>query len=220
MISYEKAIEVLRALQRDAYAIDLLKGETSPSFRQAVEIANKEIVDTLLKLDLDGVIEHSSVVQSNSANPEQDMFSYDEGLCPFGREFTTSDLSRLKKTDGLAVGRFLTKEELIQNRLIQALTEYQSPDFERSNIDIVIEYQYGSGFVSSTYRSPSKNNVAVIFVPKKEGKAFLKKGPGWSHFDQFDKKTSLDSRIKAASDRAAEQPSYPKAKKKEFEPEF
>jgi len=104
--------------------------------------------------------------------------------------------------------------------LIQALTEYQSPDFERSNIDIVIEYQYGSGFVSSTYRSPSKNNVAVILIPKKEGKAYLKKGPGWSRFDQFARKTSLDSRIKAASDRAAEQPSYPKAKKKELEPEF
>ena len=54
MISYEKAIEVLRALQRDAYAIDLLKGETGPDFCEAVEISHKEIVDTLLKLDLTG----------------------------------------------------------------------------------------------------------------------------------------------------------------------
>lgn len=53
MISYEKAIEVLKALQKDAYAIDLLKGETGPDFREAVEITNKKIVDALLDLDLD-----------------------------------------------------------------------------------------------------------------------------------------------------------------------
>jgi len=54
MISYEKAIEVLRALQREAYAIDLLKDEPGRDFREAVEVVNKEIVDTLLKLDMDG----------------------------------------------------------------------------------------------------------------------------------------------------------------------
>jgi len=124
-------------------------------------------------------------------------------MCPFGREFTVADLPRLKGTDALAVRRTLTKEELIQNKLIQALTEYQSPNCQRANIDIVIEYQYGSGFMSSTYSSPSKDNVAVIFVPIKQGKAFLKKGPGWSRFDQFARKSSLDSQIKTASAHAA-----------------
>lgn len=147
---------------------------------------------------------------------EQDLFSYDETLCPFGREFTIADLPRLTKTKR----RDLTKEELIQNKLIEALTDYQSSNFDRSNVDIVIEYNYGEGFVSSSYWAPSKNNVAVIFVPKKEGKAFLKKGPGRSHFDQFDKKTSLDSQIKTTSNRASEQPSCPKPKGKEFELEF
>ena len=172
MISYEKAIEVLRALQRDAYGIDLLKNEPGRDFREAVETANKNIVDILLKLDLSGELEHKPPSQNSTLSPEQDIFSYDERMCPFGREFTVADLRRLKETDALAVRRTLTKEELIQNKLIQALTEYQSPNCQRANIDIVIEYQYGSGFMSSTYSSPSKDNVAVIFVPINKEKLF------------------------------------------------
>lgn len=167
------------------------------NLRDALWNAVDEVRSALFKATM---FDHEDSLKS----PDLDMFSYDEALCPFGREFTVADLPRLKKTDAHTVKRALTKKELIQNKLIQALTEYQSPNCQRANIDIVIEYKYGSGFMSSSYNSPSKDNVAVIFVPRKQGKAFLKKGPGWSHFDQFNLKSSLDSRIKTASARTAE----------------
>lgn len=93
MISYEKAIEVLRALQRDAYAIDLLKGETGPDFREAVEITNKKIVDALLDLDLDSELNRKSPLDSQirtasaraaeNRTPERAMTAIREGYGEF-----------------------------------------------------------------------------------------------------------------------------------------
>ncbi len=109
MISYEKAIEVLRALQRDAYGIDLLKCETGPAFREAVEITNKKIVDTLLNLDLDGELDRKSSLDSQiktasaraaeNRTPERAMTAIRQGYDEFSL-FPNGDLEGITLVHG------------------------------------------------------------------------------------------------------------------------
>lgn len=54
MISYEKAIEVLKALKASAKIVDDYEGDIINDYRYLAESEKRDIIDTLLKLDLEG----------------------------------------------------------------------------------------------------------------------------------------------------------------------
>lgn len=52
MLTYKQAIEILKILQQSARTVDLYEDDIFADYRNMAKYENREIIDTLLSLDL------------------------------------------------------------------------------------------------------------------------------------------------------------------------